>query len=78
MSTDRTVVAGISSNAIQDLALTALVLQMAAAGTIIGGALGALAGGGSAKAAGIGAVIGAIVVGSFGGFAGYEAKAGPT
>ncbi|HXB28133.1 MAG: hypothetical protein ACYDDA_04745 [Acidiferrobacteraceae bacterium] len=72
---DRLLGAGVvSSKTISNTSIAALGLETAgAAGVVVGGAT--LAFGGSPRAAGIAAVIGAVLGGAFGSWLGYEIKA---
>ena len=65
--------AGLSSNAISNLGVGVVAVELAAAGTVIGAMIGGLAKG-STKAEAIGGLIGALLGAAAGTFVGYEVK----
>lgn len=69
--------AGLSSNAISNLGVGVVAVELAAAGTVIGAMIGGLAKG-STKAEAIGGLIGALLGAAAGTFVGYEVKKGAT
>jgi hypothetical protein len=74
---DRVLGVGLSSAGLKTIGYTAATTQMAAAGGVLGGIVGALAGG-DTKSAGIGGAVGAVLGGIFGAFGAYEAGQGVT
>ena len=73
----RQVGAGLSASGLKGIGYVATTTMLAGAGGVLGGIIGAIAGG-DAKSAGVGGAIGALVGGIFGGFASYEASQGVT
>jgi hypothetical protein len=73
MGLERSVGAGLSTNAVKNMGAVALAVNMTASGAVVGAVFGALAKD-SIGAAAVGGLIGAVVGGAFGGYLGYETK----
>ena len=74
---EKNVGAGLSGNAIGNLGVTVITLEMSASAAILGALVGSLVSN-TRRGTTIGALAGAVLGAAFGGFSGYEAKAAAT